>query len=244
LKKELRKQIKHDEFLTGVGKSWRWMDSHRDESRITAGVLVGLAIAFGGLAYFKSRRAAEANDAFSQALAIFEGRVAGENPNEPPGPGGTVYASAADKFKKAAAAFDGVERRYGSLPVGMRARYYGALSRIELGDFDAASKALKELAAQKGVPGLEPALARAALAELARRRGQVDQAIEEYGRLADDPSSPLPRDYALMSLASTLEEAHREAEAAKSYRRLAEEFPASVYAAEARKRAEYLKPGA
>jgi hypothetical protein len=45
-----------------------------------------------------------------------------------------------------------------------------------------------------------------------------------------------------MSLAATLEDANRLAEARASYRRLGEDFPASVYAGEARRRAERLQP--
>jgi outer membrane protein assembly factor BamD (BamD/ComL family) len=52
----------------------------------------------------------------------------------------------------------------------------------------------------------------------------------------------MPRDYVLMSLASTLETAARTTEAVASYRRVYEEFPDSVYAPEAQRRAAYLKP--
>ena len=44
----------------------------------------------------------------------------------------------------------------------------------------------------------------------------------------------------LLELASTLESARRPAEAGAAYRRIVEEFPGSVYAPEARRRADHL----
>src|SRR2546427_13097017 len=77
---------------------------------------------------------------------------------------------------------------------------------------------------------LEPALARLALADLHRRQGQVDKAVEEYRALAGDAGLPLPRDFALMSLAGTLEDAKRLAEAGAAYKRTNEEVPARGHA--------------
>src|SRR5437773_5238748 len=107
-----------------------------------------------------------------------------------------------------------------------------------------AEKGLRALAEKKDGTRLEPALARLALADLHRRQGQVEKAVEEYRALAGDSGLPLPRDYALMSLAGTLEDAKRLAEAVAAYKRLTEEFPASVYAGEARRKADYLQTAA
>jgi hypothetical protein len=150
-----------------------------------------------------------------------------------------VFATAEDKYKTAAAAFEGVERRFGSSVTGLRAKYYAALSRAELGQQAEAEKALKEIQARGA--GLEPDLARLALANLYRRGGQVDKAVEAYRALATNPAASVPRDFALVSAAQSLEDAKRWAEARAAYLQLVEEFPASVYASEARTRAEYLK---
>jgi len=153
-------------------------------------------------------------------------------------PAGQVFLSAEEKYKTAAAAFEGVARRYPSSTAGVRASYFGALSRLELGQYAEAEKALKEL--QERGAGLEPDLARLALADCYRRSGQVDKAVEAFRSFASNPSASLPRDQALMSAAQTLEDARRFAEARAAYRQLTEEFPASVFAAQARARAEYL----
>jgi tetratricopeptide (TPR) repeat protein len=241
MKREHRKQIKRDELVNGMERSVVWTRAHRDEVRAT---LIGVAIVVvGALGFmtFQGRRTASAERAFSEAIEIFHAPVAAELPPGADKPAHLEYATPAEKYQKAAAAFDGVERRYGSMPVGRRARYYAALSRIEMGDYAEAEKALDKLAADSDRASLESGLARLALADLYRRRGETDKAVAAYRQLVDDASLAVPRDHVLMSLGSTLEEAHRAKEARASYRRLTEEFPASTFLAEARRRADDLQ---
>jgi hypothetical protein len=238
LKKELREEIKQDEFASGLGRALEWIAAHRDEVRIGAGVGLVLVAAAGAVAYFQGQRAREADRAFRDALTAYEAPVATEIAPGAQRPEGQVFATAEEKYKTAAAAFEGVERRFGSSKTAQRAKYYEALSRIEIGQYPEAEKALREIQPQGS--GLEPELARAALAELYRRSGQTDKAVEAYRGLATNPSANLPRDYALMCAAQTLDDAKRWADARAAYRQVYEQFPASVYAAEARARAEYL----
>ena len=203
---------------------------------------VVLLILVGGIAYFQQHRKTQAEQAFSEAATIFHAPVAGEQQEPTPVPAGVeTYTTAKDKYEKALAAFEGVERRYGSTTAGQRARYYAALCAMELGKFADADKDLKEIAA-KGGDALEPALARLALAESARRQGHAQEAIDAYRKLVEDTKQPLPRDHALMRLATLLEETEKKAEAGAAYRQLAEEYPRSVYAPEARRRADALDP--
>ena len=239
MKKELREEIKQDEFASGLEKSLEWVAAHRDEVRIGAGVVVVLLAAAGAVGYFQGQRAREADQAFRDALTTFEAPVASELAAGADRPAGQVFATAEEKYKTAAAAFEGVERRFGSSKTGRRAKYYGALSRVELGQYPEAEKALKEVQSQDA--GLDAELARVALANLYRRSGQVDKAVEAYRGLATNPAANVPRDFALLSAAQTLEDAKRWAEARAAYRQVFEEFPASVYASEARTRAEYLQ---
>ena len=67
-----------------------------------------------------------------------------------------------------------------------------------------------------------------------------NKAVDAYRSFASNPQASLPRDQALMSAAETLEDARRFAEARAAYKQLAEEFPASLFAAQARARADYL----
>jgi tetratricopeptide (TPR) repeat protein len=239
LKRELKRQIKQDEFVSGLEHAVSWTKAHASEVRLGAAIAAVVIALAGGFIYLQRSRERAAEEAFASALEIFEAPVAGEAAAGEPKPTGVTFATAEEKYKKAAAAFDGVERAYPSLTAGIRARYYGALARIEVGD-KTAEEMLSGIAALDASKSLEPALARLALADLHRRTGALDKAVESYRKLIDDASFPLPRDYALMRLASTLEEARRTDEARSAYRRLTDEFPDSVYAPDARRKAEYL----
>ena len=239
MKKEHRDEIKQDELMSGLDKAATWAVAHRDEMRIGAGVVVVLLAAGGALAYFQGQRAKEADRAFRDALTTFAAPVASEIAAGADRPSGQVFATGEEKYKTAAAAFEGVERRFGTSKTGLRAKYYAALSRVQLGQYAEAEKALKEIQALGS--GLEPELARLALAGLYRRSGQVDKAVESYRGMATNPTANVPRDFALLSAAQALEDAQRWPEARAAYRQVFEDFPASVFATEARTRVEYLQ---
>jgi len=188
---------------------------------------------------FRERQARAAEGAFASALLTFHAPLAVDLPAGTPRPP-LVYKTPEEKYGKALSEFEAVEKRSPE-DVADRARYYAALSRIELGDLAAAEKALSGLAARKDPGRLVPSLARLALADVYRSTGRLDKAVDAYRQMAEDASFALPRDHALMRLGALLEEARRPREARDSYRRLSEEFPASVYAAEARQRSEYLE---
>jgi len=238
LKKELRDEMKQDELASGLELAAAWAARHRDELRIGLLVLLVLTGALFAIVHFRDERLREADNALREALTTFEAPTSAELPPGSDRPAGPVFASAEEKYTTAAAAFEGVERRYGSSLAGVRAKYFAALSRLELKQYAEAEKALKEIQARGA--GLEPDLARLALADVYRRSGQVDKAVEAYRAFASNPQASLPRDQALMGAAETLDDAKRYPEARAAYRQLAEEFPASVFAASARTRADFL----
>jgi len=241
LKKELKEQIKRDEFVSGIEHAASWTRVHQSEVRIGLGVAVVVAVAAAALVYVQGNRAREAETAFREAVTTYQAPITAEIQAGADKPAGKVFPTAEEKYKAAAAAFDGVERRYGTLAVAERARYYAALCRVELKQYAEAEKALRAVASRRDNARLEPALARLAIADLLRRQGEVDKAVDEYRAIAGDGTLPVPRDFAMMSLAGTLEDAKRLSEAGAAYKRLTEEFPASVYAAEARRKAGFLQ---
>jgi tetratricopeptide (TPR) repeat protein len=241
LKRELKKQIKQDELLSGFEHAAAFYREHRGLLGKAGAALLVVVVLAWGVSSWVERRRDQAELEFAAAMEILNAPVAAEVADAVSRPAGTVYATAREKYTKAAAAFDGVERKYASLAIAGRARYYSAVARLQAGDTAAAEELLTDVASRQDEDRIEPALARLSLGDLYRRSGQPDKAVEAYKKVVDETASPLPRDHALMALASTLEEAKRFAEAKQSYRRLAQEFPSSVYAGEARRRAEYLE---
>jgi tetratricopeptide (TPR) repeat protein len=244
VKRELKRRIKQDEFVSGFEQTLAFARQRSKELQIVAAVVLMVAVGAWGVSAWQQRRALEAEQAFAGALEIFNAPVTAELPLGSPPPAGTVYATAAEKYNKAAAAFADVAQRFASQPVGVRALYYAGIARMEAEQTAEAEKTLGEVAGRREPGALAPALARLALGELYRRTGRTDQAVDAFRQVVDDPQAPVPRDHALLSLAATLDEAGRSAEARAAYVRLSQDFPASVYAAEARRRSEFLETAA
>jgi hypothetical protein len=237
LNKELKKQIKEDELVTGVEHAVGYARLH--ESQLKLGVIAVAVLLVGGISLqqWMASRAGRSELAFGEALAAFQKPLAEEAPEgSPKDP--EAYPSAQAKFEKSLGLFEGVARDWSSQPAGRRASYYAALCQIELGKYDEAARGLAELA--KGKDGLEPALSRLALAEMSRRQGKLDAAIQAYRQIAEDAAYPLPRDQVRMRLASALEDASRLDEAVREYRRVADD-PQSTFASDARRKADFIQ---
>jgi len=230
--------MREDEVRSSVEHAYEFVARNQRQVAIAAVALVLLGLGAWGARSWQERRALAAELAFADAMKIYLTPTAAEVPE---GAQSTVapFATKAEKLTKAIAAFDGVDRAYASFASGRRARYFAAVARLEAGDSKQAEEALKPLALAGAT--LESGLARLALADLYRRAGQVEKAVETLRQIIDAPASELPRDAALLDLGATFEEAKRPAEARAAYDRLAKDFPSSVYAAEARRRADFLE---
>ncbi len=236
--KELKKQIKEDEFRSGLEHAWDYARKNRATVQ-TAGLAIFVAVA--GLWAFSSWRAsrvAQSEAELQSALTIFEAPVGAPPAGE--APTGPTYATEQDKMTRALAAFEGVEKRFGSTQAGHRARYFAALSQLQLGRRDEAVKTLEEIAARRGDDMLQSTLARLALASSYVSAGETDKGIDAYRKLADEPALPIAKDYVLMELGGALERAGRLDEARSVFKRVMDEFPSGSQAAQAAQRHQAL----
>ena len=121
MRKELKDQIKQDELTTGLEQAAAWAARHRDELRIGGLVFLVLAGAALAITHVREQRLREGDRALRDALTTFEAPLASELPPGAERPAGQVFPSAEEKYKTAAAAFEGVARRYPSSTAGVRA---------------------------------------------------------------------------------------------------------------------------
>ena len=227
MKREHRKQIKRDELVTGMERAAIWVRAHRDEVRAT---LIGVAIVVVGRAGVHDlpgpprgvrregvRRRLRHLPCSGGRGAAAGGGQAGRAPVRDPGRevpegGGRLRRGGAALRLAARGPARAVLRR----PVPDRA---GGLRRGGEGPGQSWWRT-------RDRSSLESGLARLALADLHRRRGETDKAVAAYRQMVDDadagrPARPRPDEPGLHPRGGA-----RAKEARASYRRLTEEFPA------------------
>jgi tetratricopeptide (TPR) repeat protein len=243
LDKELRKELRRDELAEALGGARSFFATSSAAKPALAVTLLFLAL--WALYAAQQYRAARAESAFTKAAQFFSAPV---NPTALAKDleSFRAFKTAREKYEKALGEFDAVASSYGSQPASRRARYYAALCRLELGglgdaadaaEVTKAEEALKTIGAIRDASALEPALARLTLAERALRAGRAAEAVTAFENLVNDAGSGVPKDRALFGLGEAFDAAGQRDKAKNAYQDLANKFPESPYAAEARAKA-------
>lgn len=204
---------------------------------VVAVVVVGLAAYFG----LRSRSANQAGALLAEAMTVRTAPV-----NTPPIPGQVTpppqpgaYASETARAEAAIPKFLAAAQAYPSSQSGLLARFQAATLQAEVGKLAEAEKEYRELLRLDGT-GLYGRVAKLGLADVLARAGKYDEAIAGYKALVDTPEPDLPLDGVLMQLARTYAAAGKTTEAKQAFTRVADEFPQSTQAAEARKLADSI----
>jgi predicted negative regulator of RcsB-dependent stress response len=215
LRKDLKKDEIRDTFVHGV-------ESVASHQRILwAVVIAALVVALGvfGWSSYTRRQTAKASAALDDAMKVFQARV--RAPGEQAEPGEITYVDEKNKFSDAEKKFLAVASEYGRTKPGQIARYYAALSEIQLKQYPAAENNLGQLS---GAEASLAGLARFQLAGVYLQENKDAQAVEIYKQLADKPTEFVPKAMALLALADHYRK-NDPAEAAKLYNQVKVEFP-------------------
>jgi tetratricopeptide (TPR) repeat protein len=242
MKRSERHHLKENELVQLVDRTRDVVTARRRE--IMMATLVVVVIAIAAIAYFAWRTRTESNASalLADAMTTLEAQVL---PAAPPAPGQTAPKPPAGTFPTERARLEAalpklaaVYTRYPSTDSALTARYYEANALATLDRRQDAQAKYQALADEGGIYGR---MARLGLADLLASGGQHDQAIGIYKELSSDPNADLPLDGILMHLGRVYQKAGRQAEAQQTYTRIVQEFPESLYAADARRELEALK---
>jgi TolA-binding protein len=239
-----RHRLKENEFAHTVARARGMMDSRgRDMAMIAIAVVAALALAFGYMAW-RQYRNAKANTMLAGALAVAEAPVVAPTapapgspmPVQQPGTFETERArleAALPKLQQAADAYPNTD-------AGIAARYHAAGTLASLGRFAEAQQRYQEVMDKAG-SRIYARTARLGLAQVQVAQENYDDAIKIYQQLSTDTTSQIPVDGVLMELGRAYMKAGKKSEAAQAFTRVVEEFPQSLYAADARREMEEAK---
>jgi tetratricopeptide (TPR) repeat protein len=214
----------------------------------TAGAVVVVALAgVGGYFAWQQHQASQAGELLADALIVLDSRIAAapgteddadESAAEWEQPSGT-FATDEARLEAALERLTAVADAYPSLRPGIAARYEAAGALVALGRLDEAEAAYQQVIAAAG-DQLHAAVARLGLAETRILGGDAAGAAELLEQETMAVESAVPLDAVLMRLGHAYELTGREGEALTAFTRVVEEFPLSIYASEARRKADAL----
>jgi TolA-binding protein len=241
-----RHKLKENEFAHTVARAREVIDTRgRDMAMVAVAVVAALALAFGYMAWRHSRDA-KANTMLAAALAVAEAPVVAP---VAPAPGSPMPVQQPGTFQTERARLEAALPKlmqaadaYPNTDAGIAARYRAAGTLASLGRFAEAEQRYKEVTDKAG-SRIYARTAKLGLAQVQVAQGKYDDAIKIYQQLSTDTTSQIPVDGVLMELGRAYLKAGKKTEAAHAFTRVVDEFPQSLYVADARREMEEAKKG-
>jgi predicted negative regulator of RcsB-dependent stress response len=216
----LRKDLKKDEIREKLVSGVESVASHQQALWLVIAAALVVALAVFGWNSYSRRETAKASAALDDSLKIFQARI--RAPGEPADPVDITYLDEKNKFTDAEKKFLQAAGQYGRTKPGQMARYYAALSEVQLKEYAAAEKNLSQVISggDENLAGL----AKFQLAEVYQLENKGAQAVDLYNQLSDKPSLFVPKPMAMLALADYYRKTDP-AQATKLYNQVKQEFP-------------------
>ena len=236
-----RHKLKENELARTVSHAREVLDTQKRGIGLALGAVIVALAAFGGYMWWRQARDSRANEVLASAIAVYDAPVvpitapAPGSPAPLPQPG--TFTTEQEKLQAALPRFREAAERYPDSGPGMVARFHLAGILAALGQYPEAEQRFQEVIAKAG-SSIYGRTARLGLADAQLAQDKFDNAITIYTELSRDTNSDLPVDSVLMQLGRAYARAGRKEEAARTFDRIVQEFPQSLYLADARRELE------
>jgi len=218
-----RKELKQDKIRETFEHGAEAVISHKQFATILLAVVLAIALGYGGWKFYSDRQNVQASAALDDAMKVYNARI--RIGNEPLDQSEITYTDPQKRAEEATAKFAAAADKYPGTNPGRLARYYQALTLLDL---EKQNQALEELKKISGSKDKElAAMAQYQMATIYARTGKSDEAIKLYRAVADERSIFVPRPLVLLDLADFLRSSNP-TEATSIYNQVKKDYPNSA----------------
>ena len=242
-----RRHLKENELAHAIDQALGVLGTNRRSALAIFALLVIVGGTLGGYFYWRSSTNAKAEAQLGEAMTIMESPVtqppppaAGQPAPPPPVPQPGAYATEKAKLEAALTKFLAAANAYPKTTAGISARYQAAGVFVLLGRSEEAASRFQEVMDAAGQNSVYYEMARLGKVNALAQAKRFDEAIKTYTDLSNNKDGTVPPDAMLMQLGRTYLMAGKPQEARTTFRRLLDEYPASPFAAEAKREVDNL----
>lgn len=245
MKRIERHKLKGNEFAETVAKARDVFVERQQTVTATVVAIVAVVVVLGAFMAWRTTRKNHATESLAQALAVAEAPVVAP---AAPAPGSPAPVQQPGTFRTEHARSEAAlpllmktADSYPSTDAGITARFRAAGTLADLGRYGEAVERYREVVNKAGSSSIYARTAKLGLADALAAQGKYDEAISTLKELTTDPNSQLPLDGVLMQLARTAAQGGKTDEASRACNRIINEFPQSLYVAEAKQKLAEMK---
>ena len=218
-----RKELKQDKIHEAIEHGAEAVFSHGQAATIIVSLVIAIVLVYGGWKLYSDRQTLHASAALDDAMKVYNAPVrSATTPVETTEPS---YSDSQTRAQAAMTKFEATANQYPSTNPGRLARYYQALTLLDLEKQNQALEALKKVVG--GSDKELSAMAQYQMATIYARSGKTDDAIKTYRAVADAKSVLVPRPLVLLELADLLRQTNP-GEATTLYQQIKKEYPSSA----------------
>jgi hypothetical protein len=232
-----RKELKQDKFRESIEHGAEAVYSHSQAAAILVAVAVAVVLIYGGWKFYNDRQTVLASAALDDAMKVYNAPI--RQANVPIEGGELTFPDTQTRSQEASPKFAAVAGKFSSTNPGKLARYYEALTLLDLEKQNQALESLKKVVG--GSDKELSAMAQYQMANIYARTGKTDDAVKTYRAIAEAKSVLVPRPLVLIELADLLSQS-KPAEATTLYEQIKKEYPSSAVSERADRGLDMLAP--